>query len=171
MNLVDELRKRHSKTIKDRIVRYIGSDAKRFNELVKIFVGNDDLLTRWAGWPLSDVVRKHPAMIAPHLKQVLKLVDRPKAHEAVKRDVMRLLQFIDIPGKLAGLAFDKAFTLFSDSGEAIAVRVFAMQVMADVAMKEPGLKNEVILAIEADLPYGSPAYRSRARRLLKTLKS
>jgi hypothetical protein len=170
MNLVAELQKKHTVAIKNRIIRYVGTDKKRFGELVKIFLGDNYRLTQWAGWPLSDIVKKHPELIRPHLRKMLKGVDRPKMHQAVKRNVMRLLQFIDIPDNLAGLAFDKAFKLFSDTGEPIAVRVFAMQVMADVAMKEPGLKNEVILAIEGDLPYGSAAYISRARRLLKKLK-
>jgi hypothetical protein len=170
MNLVAELQKKHTLAIKNRIIRYIGTDKKRFDELVKIFLGDNYRLTQWAGWPLSDIVKKHPEMITPYLRPMLKGVDRPKMHEAVKRNVMRLLQFIDIPRNLAGLAFDKAFNLFSDTGEPIAIRVFAMQVMADVAMKEPELKNEVILAIEGGLPYGSPAYRSRAKRILKMLK-
>lgn len=170
MNLVEELQKKHSIATKNRMIRYVGTDPKRFGELVKIFLGDNYRLTQWAGWPLSDIVRKHPDLINPYLRSMLKSVDRPKMHEAVKRNVMRLLQFIDIPPNLAGLAFDKAFTLFSDTSEPIAVRVFAMQVMADVAMTEPGLKNEVILAIEEHLPYSSAAYRSRARRLLNALK-
>jgi hypothetical protein len=170
MNLVAELQKKHTVAIKNRIIRYVGTDKKRFNELAAIFLGNDSRLSQWAGWSLSDIVMKHPEMIAPYLRLVLKGLDRSKIHDAVKRNVMRLLQFVDIPRNLAGLAFDKAFTLFSDTGEQIATRVFAMQVMADVAMKEPDLKNEVILAIEEELPYGSPAYRSRAKRILKMLK-
>lgn len=171
MNLVAELQKRHTVAIKNRIIRYIGSDPRRFGELVKIFLGDNYRLTQWAGWPLSDIVRKHPEMIRPYLRPMLKSVDRPKMHEAVKRNVMRLLQFVDIPANLAGLAFDKAFKLFSDTSEPIAVRVFSMQVMTDVAMKEPELRNEVVIAIEEHLPYGSAGYRSRATRLLKKLKS
>lgn len=171
MNLVAQLGKRHTVAIKNRIIRYVGTDRKRFDELVKIFLGNSYRLTQWAGWPLSDIVKKHPGMIRPYLRTMLKSVDRPNMHEAVKRNVMRLMQFIDIPKSVAGLAFDKAFTLFSDISEPIAVRVFSMQVMADVAMKEPELKKEVIVAIEEHLPYGSAGYRSRAKRVLKTLKS
>lgn len=170
MNLVAELQKQHSLAIRNRMIRYIGTDKKRFGELVKIFLGDNYRLTQWAGWPLSEIVKSHPELIRPYLRSMLKSVDRPNMHEAVKRNVMRLLQFIDIPDNLAGLAFDKAFTLFTNTSEPIAVRVFAMQVMADVAMKEPDLKNEVVIAIEEGLPYGSPGYKSRANKLLKKLK-
>ena len=170
MNLVAELGKRHSLATKNKIIRYVGTDPKRFDELVKIFLGDTYRLTQWAGWPLSDIVKKHPELIRPYLKRVLKTIDKPGMHVAVKRNVMRLLQFIDIPSSVSGLAFDKAFKLFSDTSEPIAVRVFAMTVMTQVAMKEPVLKNEVIIAIEEQLPYGSAGYRSRASRLLKALK-
>ncbi|HEX8060399.1 MAG TPA: hypothetical protein VF473_05655 [Cyclobacteriaceae bacterium] len=170
MNLIAELGKRHSLSTKNKIVRYVGTDAKRFDELMKIFLGDVYRLTQWAGWPVSDIVKKHPELINPYLKPVLKAIDKPGSHVAVKRNVMRLLQFIDIPPAIRGIAFDKAFKLFSDTSEPVAVRVFAMTVMTRVAMEEPDLKNEVIIAIEEQLPYGSAAYKSRAARSLKALR-
>lgn len=170
MNLVEELGKKHSLAIKNKIIRYVGTNPKRFAELVKIFLGDSYRLTQWAGWPLSDIVKKHPELIRPYLKPVLKSIDKANSHVAVKRNVLRLLQFIEIPTSVSGLAFDKAFKLFSETSEPIAVRVFAMTVMAQVAMKEPELKNEVIIAIEEQLPFGSAGFRSRAGKLLKDLR-
>ena len=170
MNLAAELQKRHSLATKNKIIRYVGTNPKRFDELMKIFLGDTYRLTQWAGWPLSDIVKKHSELVIPYLKPVLKTIDKPGMHVAVKRNVMRLLQFINTPPALRGVAFDKAFKLFSDTSEPIAVRVFAMSVMTQIAMEEPDLKNEVIIAIEEQLPYGSAAYRSRAARSLKALK-
>ena len=170
MNIVEELSKKHSLATKNKIIRYVGTNSKRFDELVKIFLGDTYRLTQWAGWPLSDVVKKHPELIKPYLKPILKTIDKPGMHVAVKRNVMRLLQFIEIPANVRGLAFDKAFKLFSDASEPIAVQVFAMQIMSDIALEEPDLKNEVIIAIEEQLPYGSAAYKNRAARLLKALR-
>jgi hypothetical protein len=170
MNLVHELKKDHTLAIKNKIIRYVGTDPKRFKQLVTIFLGDNYRLTQWAGWPLSGIVLKHPHLIKPYLRMVLLSVDRPGMHVAVKRNVMRLFQFIDIPKNLRGLAFDKAFSLFSNTTEPIAVKVFAMTVMTQVAMAEPELKNEVVIAIEEQLPYGSAAFKNRAGRLLKELK-
>jgi len=171
MNLVAELSKPHSLAIKNKIIRYVGTDPKRFAELMTIFLGDTYRLTQWAGWPLSDIVKKHPQLIKPYLKPLLKSIDKPGMHVAVRRNVMRIFQFIEIPANLKGLAFDKAFKLFSDTSEAIAVRVFAMTVMTNVAMTEPELKNEVAIAIEEHLPYGTAAYKNRALKFLKALKS
>jgi hypothetical protein len=169
MNIVTELEKHQSVTIKNKIMRYVGTDPNRFDELVKIFLGDKYRLTQWAGWPLSDIVGRHPELIRPYLKKILQSIDRPDQHVAVKRNVMRIFQFIEIPKSLRGLAFDKAFKLYSDSGEPTAVRIFSMTVMAQVAMTEPELKNEVILAIEEQLPYASAGFKARAKRLLKEM--
>lgn len=159
-----------SVAVKKRIIRYIGTDKKRFEALMKVFLGNNYRLTQWAGWPMSDLVKEHPQLIAPYLKRILKGIDKPGMHVAVKRNVMRVFQFIHIPKNVRGIAFDKGFRLFLDTSEPIAVRVFAMQVVANIAITEPDLKNEVIIAIEEQLPYGSAGFRSRALKLLKELK-
>lgn len=171
MNILEELQKPHKLSIKNKIIRYVGSDPKRFDELVRIFLGDNYRLTQWSGWPLSDIVKEQPGLIRPYLKKVLTAIDKPGMHVAVKRNVMRLLQFIEIPKNVRGLAFDKAFGLFSDTSEPIAVRVFAMTVMKQVAMDEPELKKEVIIAIEEQLPYGSAAFINRGRKMLKELRS
>lgn len=102
------------------------------------------------------------------LKPYLKSIEKQPV--AIKRNVMRTLSLSDIPAGLTGLAFSKAFSLHAELSETIAVKVFAMTVMTQVALKEPDLRNEVIIAIEEQLPYGSAAYRSRAAKLLKKLK-
>jgi len=119
---------------------------------------------------MSDLVKDHPELIVPYLKPILRSIDKAGMHVAVKRNVMRVFQFIEIPRGVRGLAFDKAFKLYSDTSEPVAVRVFAMQVMANIAMDEPELKNEVIIAIEEQLPFGSAAFRSRAGKLLNQLR-
>src|ERR1044071_10033574 len=96
MNLVDELLKKHSVVIKNKIIRYVGTNPKRFDELMKCFLGDNYRVTQWAGWPLSDIVKKHPELIRPYLKSILKSVDKPEMHVAVRRNVMRILQFIEI---------------------------------------------------------------------------
>jgi hypothetical protein len=170
MNLVDELKKMPGIASKKKIVRYVGNDRRRFDALMKVFLGSNYRLTQWAGWPMSDLVKQHPGLIAPYLRPILKNIDKPGMHVAVKRNVLRMFQFIEIPKNIRGLAFDKAFRLFADTSEPIAVRVFAMQVMSDVAMDESELKNEVIIAIEEQLPFGSPAFKNRGMKLIRKLK-
>ena len=109
-----------------------------------------------------------PKIAQADLKSLLKSIETKPV--AIRRSVMRTLSMIDIPKSLYGPAFDKASLLHADLSETIAVKVFAMSVMTYVALEEVDLKNEVIIAIEEQLPYGSAAYRNRAAKLLKALK-
>lgn len=168
MDTKKELLKEHSKRQTTKIVNYIGSSPARFKVLVKTFLEGPYRVTQRAAWPLSYCVREHPKLINPHLKSILKMLDKKDAHVAVKRNIMRLLQDIEIPKQYYGLLTDKCFALM-DSKETIAVRVFSMSVLADIAMNEPDLKKELTIVIEDQLPYATAAYVSRAKKVLKRL--
>ena len=123
-----------------------------------------------ARWVLDDVLRKNPESLKPYFKRMLIMLDKPGCPPGIKRNVMRLFSLAGLPSSVKGQAFDKASKLFAEHSEPIAVKVFAMTVMANVALEEPELKSEVIIAIEQQLPYGSPAFRSRGFKLLRVLK-
>ena len=168
MDIKKELLKEHSKRQTTKIVNYVGSSPARFKVLVKTFLAGPYRVTQRAGWPLSYCVREHPKLISPHLKPILKMLDKKDAHVAVKRNIMRLLQDIEIPKQLFGTLTDKCFTLL-DPKETIAVRVFSMTVLANIAKQEPDLKKELTIVIEDQLHYASAGFLSRAKKVLKEL--
>lgn len=169
MDIKKELLKGHSKVQTDKIVNYVGSDQSRFNTLITIFLGGPYQLTQRAAWPLSYCVRNHPFLIDSHYSGVLKILTKPGIHDAVKRNVMRLLQFVDVPRKYQGKVIEHSFSLM-DPTEPIAVRVFAMTVLANLAKQHPDLKKELKLVIEDQLPFGTAAYLSRSKKILKQLE-
>jgi len=169
MDIKKELLKEHSKRQTSKVVNYIGKDSKRFNSLIEIFLEGPYRVTQRAAWPLSYCVESHPALIKPHLKSVLKMLDKQDAHVAVKRNILRFLQDIEIPKQFYGTVTDRCFKLM-DPKEPIAVRVFAMTVLANITKEEPDLKKELRIVIEDQLPYASAGYLSRARKVLGELK-
>ncbi|MEK6783121.1 MAG: hypothetical protein AABY93_15580 [Bacteroidota bacterium] len=169
MNLIELLEKEHSKAQCDKIVKYVGRNPKRFEELVNVFLNGPYRITQRSAWPLSNCVEQHPDLIKPHLKRILQFVKKPNVHDAVKRNTLRFLQFIEIPRSLQGLSVDVCFTFLLDTHEPIAIRVFAMTVLTNLSRVLPELKNELIPIIEDQLPFGSPGYISRGKRCLKEL--
>ena len=168
MDIKKELLKEHSKKQTTKVMNYIGNDNQRFKSLVKVFLDGPYRVTQRAAWPLSFCVRAHPQLITPHLKAVLKMLDKKDAHVAVKRNIMRLLQDIEIPKQLYGIVADKCFNLM-DPSEAIAVRVFSMSVLSNIARHEPDLKRELRIIIEDQLPFASAAFLSRSKKILKAM--
>jgi hypothetical protein len=171
MSVIETILKQPSLAIKDKVCRYVGSSPTRFNSLVKAFFKGPYRVTQRASWPLSHCVEHHPALIKPHLKKIITHLRTPGHHDSVKRNTIRLLQFIDIPKSLQGSVVDICFEFLSDPKEPIAVKVFSMTVLANITRERPELGNELIIVIEDQLPYSGPAFISRARRVRKQLRT
>ena len=169
MNLVDTIEKEHSSAQRDRIVRHVGNNPKRFKELVTVFLNGPYRITQRSAWALSYCIEHHPELIKPHLKKIVQFAKKDGAYDSVKRNTVRLLQFITVPKNSQGLVADLSFAFLQDTKEPVAVRVFAMTVLVNLSKALPELKNELIPIIEDQMPYGSPAFVSRGRKALKEL--
>jgi len=170
MDLKRESLKEHSKSQCVKIVKYVGNNPIRFSKLIEVFLEGPYRVTQRIAWALSCCVEENTELIHPHLTKILKFTQKPGVHDSVKRNVVRLLQFIDIPKKHQGLVADICFKFFTNTKEPIAVRVFAMTVLANLAMKIQELKNELIPIIEDQMPFGSAGFVSRGKKVLKQLK-
>ncbi len=153
-----------------KIVRWISDDQEKFDQLVELFLKGKYRVTQRASWLLSNCVIDHPEMVKKHLKKLLLNMKKTNLHDAVLRNTLRLLQFVDIPQSLQGLAAEICFKLFNDKKKPIAIHVFSMTVLGNICKEHPELKNELKLSIETQLPYGSAGFLSRAKKILKTLK-
>ena len=166
MDIREALAAEHSKRQTMTIVDYIGDDAKRFAELMSVFFEGEYRLTQRAAWPMNYVAIRQPQLIRPYLKRLVNQLERKDVHNAVRRNVVRLLEDIEIPSNLKGKVYSVCIDLLDDISEPIAVRAFAMTVAAKIAKSEPDLLNELQLVITTHLPTFSAALQSRARRIL-----
>lgn len=166
MDIRQALQTEHSKRQTAAIVEYIGDDAARFAELMKIFMAGEYRLTQRAAWPMNYCAERHSQLIQPYLPKLLKLLQRDDQHDAVKRNIARLLQYVDIPKKLHAQVYSRCVELVDNPQEPIATRVFAMTAAARIAKTEPALLSELRLIVEQHLPHASAAFKSRARTVL-----
>ena len=112
----------HNKRQCAKIVRYVADNPDRFKELVEIFLRGPYRITQRAAWPLSVCVEEHPELALPHLAALIKSPVQPGVHDSVKRNVMRLLQFIEIPKRWHGRVLELAFNFLNDRKEPVAIR-------------------------------------------------
>ena len=170
MNIRQEILKENSQAMMKKVVDYVGVNPTHFKELITIFLQGPYRVTQRAAWPLSYCVELHPTHIKPHLSKVINYLLKPGIHDAAKRNIVRLLQFISIPRSLQGKVADICFNYLNNPKEAIAVRVFSMTVLANLSTENPELKNELIPLIEDQLPFGSAGFRSRGIKVLRKLR-
>ncbi|GEO03764.1 hypothetical protein AAE02nite_14280 [Adhaeribacter aerolatus] len=168
MDIKEALLKEYSKAQVLKIAAYINNNPGRFRNLMELFLGEDYRLTQRAAWVLSHCADQHPALLLPYLPELIYNLQKTKL-AAVKRNTVRVLQNIPIPEELQGILANICFE-YLITNEPVAIKVFAMTVLANLAQAQPDLKNELRLLLEDQLPYASPAFVSRASKLLLVLK-
>lgn len=170
MDLKRVILQEHSKRQAQKISLYVGSHPGRFKELFDVFLNGPYRITQRASWPLSMCVENHPPLIRPHLKLILNHLHKPDIHTAVKRNTIRLLQFIEIPKRYHGQVAQICFKFLQDIKEPVAIRVFSMSVLSYICKANPDLKKELKIILEDNLPCATPGFYSRAIKVLKELQ-
>ena len=165
MDIRAALLKVHSKAQATKIADYVGSDPKRFDELMKLMLGPVYRDSQRAAWPVSYCIERHPELVKP-FNILIKQLEPDDAHVAVRRNVARLLQFVEIPNRYQGRIFEACYNLLSDPAETVAVRVFSMTVAANIAKGQPALMDELRLVATKYPQAWTAGFRSRARRVL-----
>lgn len=170
MKLESEILREHSRVQAMRLAQWVGSDRRRFRRLMTCFLRGDHLTTQRSAWIVGICAERHPELVRPYLRKMIARMQEPGVHDAVRRNVIRLLQTAEIPRSLLGTVTDICFRYLAAQDAPIAVRAFSMTVLARIAEREPDLKRELRIVIEQQLPYGGPAICARARMVLKALQ-
>ncbi len=169
MKLREQLLKEHSKANCQLIVNWIGDSPTRFEELFSLFLTGESRVVQRAAWPLSYAVIAHPALIQKHFARLLKNLEKPNLHDAVKRNTVRLLQDIPIPKKFHGRLMNLCFDYIMSPDEAAAIKAFSLTILDNLSQQYPEIKPELKTIIEDRWDYESAAFHSRARKILKKL--
>ncbi|MGZ4040901.1 MAG: hypothetical protein ACXVNR_10080, partial [Bacteroidia bacterium] len=98
-----------------------------------------------------------------------KRMQQKNIHNAIRRNSLRILENADIPEKYCGMLFELSNSYLHNLKEPIAVRVFSLSVMHNIAKFFPELKKEVKINAEELLHCGIPALEARSRLVIKAL--
>ncbi len=161
----------HSKANTLKIVNYVGSNQKRFDDLMELFLADEYRVTQRAAMAVGHAADRHPQLIKKHLKSLLENLRKPEIHDAIKRNTVRLFdKHFDLPEELMGMAAEICFNYLDDPQEAVAIRAFSMGVLYKICQLEPELGNELIMVLEDHLPHGSAGFKSRGKKILAKLR-
>jgi hypothetical protein len=166
-NLREEILKEHSKAQCTVIVNWVGHSQQRFDELFSLFLNDEYRVVQRAAWPVSYCVIAHPEFIKNHWSALIRNLQKPNLHHAVKRNSIRLLQDMDIPPKYQGRIMDICFNYIASPSETVAVKAFSLTVLGNLAKQYPEILPEIKLLIEDQMPRQTAAFRVRARQFLK----
>ena len=136
---------------------------------MQAFFSNECRLTQRATCPLQHCVYAHPGFLKPYFGQLLNALHKPGVHNALIRNITRLLQEVTIPKKFHGKLMTACFDFISSEVTPIAVKAFALTILHNLSGQYPEIAPELKLVIEERFERETPAFKSRARKILKQL--
>lgn len=167
MNPLSLLQKPCTKLQATEIISWVGSNQNRFNELFKIFIVGNTRIVQRAAWPLSYCVINHPKLIDKYYKKLILLLDKPNMPAAIRRNILRIFdQIKQLPKAHHGAIMDACFRYIEDPNEAIAAQAFALGILSKLSKVYPEIKPELYLIIENRMENATPAFTSRAKKIL-----
>lgn len=159
----------NSKEHISRVAAYIGNDGDRFSNLIRILLENAPKYAQKAAWVLEHCVLKNPTLVDPYITPLLELTQKP-CHPGVRRGIMHSLETRPMDEEQSGIALGYAFGFLHAADEKVAIKVYAMGMIANQAKLYPELLQELKLHVDAQFPHQSAAFKSKARNIYKKLK-
>ena len=169
MNLKTQLLAAHSRGNANLIKEWVGTDKERFALLVHLLLKNEHNVAQRAAMVLGHIHDEHSFLVAPFLPQFIKHLHKSDIHDAVKRNITRILQNTKIPEEHYGEVADICFKCLGNPDIAVAIRVFSMIVLCNICQEIPELMPELKATIEDWLEYSSAGFKSRGKKVLKMI--
>jgi hypothetical protein len=167
MYIKDSLLAGHSRARSEKISRYIGKNPERFAALMQTFFSSQYRVAQRAAWPMSICVETHPDLIKPYLKKLIRLLEKPGIHDALPRNTLRILQFVDIPKSLQGPLMNQCFIFIQSPQSPAAIKAFAITILSKFSAQYPDILPELKTILLSQWANEGPAFRSRARKILR----
>ena len=152
------------------LVRYI-ADYPEHLDIIMTKVLDDSQPENWrAAWMVDKIHERHPELIQSYLQAMTDFVLTTQ-NAGKKRHLLKLISLNEIKDKNMASLLNYCIEVFTNAAEPVAVRVHAMQILFNIAQKEPDFSGELIELIENEIElHGSAGLFSRGRKLLKKLR-
>ena len=125
----------------------------------------------WRAAYLVDKINDHhPELLHPFFCEMIEQVQIEKS-TSKKRHFLKLISLNELTKDQQGFLFDFCTKTLTSDKEPIAVRVHAMQILHNIAKKEPELIPEIVLIIENEMEnHSSAGIIARGKKLIENLK-
>ena len=168
MDLKEALLKEHSLVQATKISSWALESKSNLKQLMQAFFGKEKISVQRASWAASKAYDVKPEWFDVYLPQLITCLEKP-IHGSVRRNSLRMMQTMQIPEEYQSKLIDTLFGLLSDPKEESAVKAFAMTVAYNLVKQYPELGQELKIIIEDQLPYATPSFKSRAKRIINKL--
>jgi hypothetical protein len=148
------------------VVELIARDPSLFPELVMGLDADDAVIRLRVTDAMEKLTRDHPEWLAPYSERLLGATGSDL--KEVRWHLAQMLPRIALTPEKKKRVVDVLMDYLSDSSSI--VKTFAMQSLADLSRGDAALRRRIIRLIEGLVQTGTPAMKSRGRKLLQKLR-
>ncbi|MCX6248748.1 MAG: hypothetical protein NTW10_13570 [Bacteroidetes bacterium] len=152
----------------DLIADLILKKPELFDELIMIYLKNEEPVSRRAAWVTDTVTEKRPDLLERYLEEIVTRLET-FTHDGMKRESLRMLARSRFPADQLGLLITLCFDWLISSSESVAVKMYSMEVLYKISQQEPEMKKELVDSIELRMHEETPGFRAHGKKLLKQL--
>lgn len=129
------------------IAQYYVQHSNQIGELIAFCEHDEVIIQQNAGAVLGKLIDHDKNILDIHVCQLVQLLQK-EVHDAVKRAVLRVLQFAQLNEDCLGELFDFIIQALASQTDPIAIKAFGMTVGRRICECYPELANELMPQIE-----------------------
>lgn len=152
----------------DEVIADVLSEPSLFDALFDGMLSDDPMVSMRAADATEKITGQHPEYLRPYKTRLIEEVAQSEQKE-VRWHVAQLIPRLDLSAEERDVAVEILLGYLDD--ESRIVKTFSMQALADLAERDPGLQSQIIPLLKKLTETGSPAMKSRGRRLLHRLST
>jgi len=151
----------------DEVVDLVLGSPPLFEELINGLFADDPVIRMRTADAVEKITLKKPDLLHPHKKKLIRLAGDTEQQE-VRWHMAQILPRLILKSDDRKTIVEIFFTYLNDKSKIVVT--FALQALADFAAEDKKLRPRVIRVLEGLNETGSPAIKSRGRKLLERLK-
>jgi hypothetical protein len=149
------------------VVAQVLNDPSLFKVVFDGMLSHDPLVRMRCADAVEKITARHPEYLQPHKKKLIQQVAKIDQQE-VRWHVAQMFPRLELSQEEQAVVVELLLDYVNDRSKI--VKTFSMQALADFAERDAGLRTRVIKLLEELTRTGSPAMKSRGRKLLEKLK-
>jgi hypothetical protein len=148
------------------VVSRVLANPSLFAEVFNGISDADALVRMRCADAVEKITLRHPEYLNPHKQSIIELAQTAEQKE-VRWHLAQLLSRLELNGPQRRRVVQILERYLTDRSSI--VKTFAMQTLADIAVRDADLRDSIVKQLETLTRTGTPAMKSRGRKLLASM--
>jgi len=151
----------------NQVVADVLNDPSLFEAVFNGMLSNDPIIRMRSADAVEKITAKHPEYLQPYKEKLIQQVAKVDQQE-VRWHIAQMFPRLELSKEERAVVVQILLDYLDDKSKI--VKTSSMQALADLAERDASLRFKVIKLLEEFTTTGSPAMKSRGRKLLEKLK-